>query len=236
MPDMRCMKFSATRSAPSRPRAWPVTNRIGSPFLTRQPSSCSTRIVPLGSICRKASSASGTPQIVPVPRATSVARARRSETTVAIVVTSLNAWSSSSAARTVFWSSVALSGKRRSASPSYAGTDSGVIVRGTLRRSARRCIPGVSMGSPSDFASASRCRLRPLSRLVASSSLTQPPVHSPGSIVSGTGDSAGPLRPPIAIMRSIAPRARAATSGATVMGYCMCSSERSTLGSVVTFM
>src|SRR4051812_45124131 len=46
------------------------------PFLTRAPSSRSTRMVTLGSSWRNASTARGTPQITPSPRATRRPRAR----------------------------------------------------------------------------------------------------------------------------------------------------------------
>src|SRR5256714_12468704 len=59
--------------------------------------------------------------------------------------------------------------------------------------------------------------------------------HSPGSSdASGTGDSG--VWPPMAIIRSIARRAREATSGGTVIRCCMRCKEVRTLGSVVTFM
>src|SRR5512146_2578972 len=89
----------------------------------------------LGSSSRNDSSASGTPHTTPDSRATSVARDRRSDTTVAMVVMSLKAPSSCSAVRTVSESTSWRSGKCRTPMPFTAGTESGVIVRGTDRLS-----------------------------------------------------------------------------------------------------
>ncbi len=80
-------------------------------------------------------------------RATSRARERRCDTTVAIVVMSLKAPSSTSAARTSASSASCVSGKRSVVPLSTAGTDRGVIVRGIALRS-RWGSSGVSIGTP----------------------------------------------------------------------------------------
>src|SRR5256885_6501768 len=129
IPDRRWRKLSATRSAESSARALPLTKRIDDPGDTRIPSSASIRMATLGSSRRNALSANATPQTMPFSRATSDARARRSETTVAIVVRSSNAPSSSRAPRTRASSACCLRGSLSVPAPSIAGTLSGVTVR-----------------------------------------------------------------------------------------------------------
>ncbi len=60
--------------------------------------------------------------------------------------------------------------------------------------------------------------------------------YSPGSTPFGAGDKGCVAPPPIDTMRSIASRARAATSESTVIRCCKNASESRTLGRVVTFM
>ena len=111
IPDSRCIKLSATRSADNKPRACPDRNITGTCGSTRVPSGCSIRIVMAGSSCLKASHASVRPAITPACLATTLHLARRFDVTVAAVVMSCLVSSSRSAAATIAVSSLLVSGK-----------------------------------------------------------------------------------------------------------------------------
>ena len=101
VPDMRCRKLRAVRSALSSAAALPVMRKISSPAAQRSPSRRRRSTSAPGSSCTKASTATSTPASTQAPFATRSPVARCAAGIVAPVVTSSRQASSASARRTI---------------------------------------------------------------------------------------------------------------------------------------